>query len=217
MKKHVFHAGSARIGVPKEARVFALYSSGKGFPTLDELNHHCKPVQLGTRVFIGDNCTIYEGAEVGDDCVLEDQSRIGFDTKIGPRGRVMYAAYICDRVQIGEDCRIAGFVCDAAIIEDGCTVMGQLSHKYTASDMQWGAVDEPSPRIEKGSIIGLGAQIVGGIVVGAGSFVAAGSVLTKSIPPNSVVKGINEIIKSDDWPGEELSGFFIRRGAHDNR
>lgn len=207
----VYYAGSARIGVPREARVFESFSKSNGFASNEDLMKAADPVHLGEGVYIGDNSTIYEGTSIGNGCILEDQTRIGFDCILGARTRVMYAAYICDRVAIGDNCRIAGFVCDAAKIGDDCTVMGQLSHKYTVSDLEWGEVDEPSPIIENGVIIGLGAQIVGGITVGKGSFVCSGAVLTKSIPKNSVVSGHNQIRSINEWPGAELRDFFSRR------
>lgn len=216
MERKVFFAGSARVGVPKEARVFDNYSKALGFPSIEELEQLAAPVTIGDGVFVGDNCTIYEGSKIGDACVLEDQTRIGFNTKIGSNSRIMYAAYVCDRVNIGRNCRIAGFVCDAAVIEDNCTVMGQLSHKYTVSDLDWGDADEPSPVIERGSIVGLGAQIVGGIVVGSGTFVGSGAVLTKSTPPNSVVVGFNKIQNAEEWTGSDLREYFLRRGANDS-
>ena len=216
MERHVFIAGTAKIGLPKEARVLESYSAKSGFPTNVELQALAAPVSIGRQVFVGDNSTIYEGAEIGNGCILEDQTRIGFNTKIGENTRIMYAAYICDRVKIGRNCRIAGFVCDTAVIEDDCTVMGQLSHKYTVSDLAWGEVDEPSPLIERGSIIGMGAQIVGGVTVGQGTFVCSGAVLTKSTRPNSVVWGFNRVCKIDEWSGRDLREYFTRRGMRDN-
>lgn len=215
MNSKVFLAGSARIGIPKEARVFENYSEQYGFMPYNELQKIAVPVKLGEKLFIGNCCTIYEGASIGDGCILEDYSRIGFDSVVGAASRVMYAAFICDRVRIGTNCRIAGFICDAAVIGNNCTVMGQLSHKYTVSDLEWGEVDEPSPVIEDGSIVGLGAQVIGGITVGAGTFVGSGAVLTKSTPPNSVVVGFNNIVSHEDWPGGELRAFYQRQTRND--
>ncbi len=216
MNSQIYFAGTAKIGIPKEARVFEMYSAKNGFPTKEELGGLAIPVTMGHQVYVGDNATIYEGSKIGDKCILEDQTRIGFNVKIGENTRIMYSAYICDRVTIGRNCRIAGFICDAAVIEDDCTVMGQLSHKYTISDSAWGDVDEPSPLVQRGSIIGIGAQIVGGIKIGSGTFVCSGAVLTKSTPPNSVVSGFNQIRSIADWSGQDLREFFLRRGDSGN-
>lgn len=47
-----------------------------------------------------------------------------------------------------------------------------------------------SARIERGSLIGIGAIVLNGVCVGAGSIVGAGAVVTKSVPPRSLVVGL---------------------------
>ncbi|MBD2430745.1 MULTISPECIES: gamma carbonic anhydrase family protein [Fischerella] len=46
-----------------------------------------------------------------------------------------------------------------------------------------------SAYIERGSLIGIGAIILDGVRVGAGSIVGAGAVVTKDVPPKSLVVG----------------------------
>ncbi|HTL88250.1 MAG TPA: gamma carbonic anhydrase family protein [Leptolyngbya sp.] len=47
-----------------------------------------------------------------------------------------------------------------------------------------------SAQIERGCLIGIGAIVLDGIRVGAGSMVGAGAVVTKDVPPRSLVVGI---------------------------
>lgn len=44
-------------------------------------------------------------------------------------------------------------------------------------------------RIEDGAYIGSGSHIMPGVTIGENSLVAAGSIVTKSVPPNTVVGG----------------------------
>ncbi len=58
--------------------------------------------------------------------------------------------------------------------------------------------------IEKNVWIATGATILGGVTVGENSVVAAGAVVTKDVPPNSLVAGVPaKVIRSlDESPGE---------------
>ena len=47
-----------------------------------------------------------------------------------------------------------------------------------------------SAQIESGCLIGIGAIVLDGVRVGAGSIIGAGAVVTKDIPPRSLVVGI---------------------------
>lgn len=47
-----------------------------------------------------------------------------------------------------------------------------------------------SAYVEQGSLIGIGAIILDGVRIGAGSMIGAGSVVTKDVPPRSLVVGV---------------------------
>jgi carbonic anhydrase/acetyltransferase-like protein (isoleucine patch superfamily) len=47
-----------------------------------------------------------------------------------------------------------------------------------------------SAHIERGCLIGIGATVLDGVRVGQGSIVGAGAVVTKDVPPRSLVMGI---------------------------
>jgi carbonic anhydrase/acetyltransferase-like protein (isoleucine patch superfamily) len=47
-----------------------------------------------------------------------------------------------------------------------------------------------SAYIERGCLIGIGAIVLDGVRVGAGSIVGAGAVVTKDVPPQSLVVGV---------------------------
>jgi acetyltransferase-like isoleucine patch superfamily enzyme len=188
------------LGYPKEAR---LRSAPVGAP---------QPVVIGERCLIFNRVVVYEGVRIGDDCVLEDGVRVGYDSVIGPRTRLAYSAYVCDRVAIGADARVAGFVCDAAIVGDRSTVMGELVHEYTHPHRGWWEVDEASPAIEADTVVGYGAKVIGGVRVGPCSYVAAGAVVTRDVPPEHVVTGVNVLTPAIQWPGRRLQD-LIRHWA----
>jgi acetyltransferase-like isoleucine patch superfamily enzyme len=160
-----------------------------------------RPVEIGGGSLIFNQVVLYEGVRLGEGCVVEDRVRIGYDSMIAAGSRVLYGAYICDRVRIGPMCRVAGFICDGTWIGARCSVMGQLVHEYTRPHQDWWAVDEEPPRIEDDTVIGFGAHIIGGVTVGPRSYVAAGATVTKDVPPEHIATGINEFTPADCWSG----------------
>lgn len=63
-----------------------------------------------------------------------------------------------------------------------------------------------SAHIERGCLIGIGAIILNGVRVGAGSIIGAGSVVTKDVPPRSLVVGIpgKKVREVSDSEAEDL-------------
>ncbi|MEV2226829.1 DapH/DapD/GlmU-related protein [Nocardia vinacea] len=183
------------LGYPKEARIG---EAQRGQHTIGE------PVVIGDRSLLFNQVVVNEGTTLGTDCVLEDRSRIGYGCVIGDRTRVVHGAYVCDRVQIGEDACVAGFVCDATVIGNRSTVMGDLVHEYTRPDLGWWGVDEESPVIEEDSVVGFGARVIGGVRIGPRSYIAAGAVVTKDVPPEQVVTHINRHTPIGKWNGKRL-------------
>lgn len=166
-------------------------------PTLPPLGEP----RIGSRATVGNYVIVGEGSAVGERSVLEDFTRIGYAVSIGNDCRVMYRAWICDRVTIEANCRIAGFLCDRATIHEGATSMGSLVHAYTDPQAPWWGPDEPSPVICEGAVVGMGALVVGGVEIGRGSYVAAGATVTRDVPAGCVVTGINIVVDRSEWQG----------------
>lgn len=183
------------FGYPKEARLRAA---------VEGRCERGRPVRVGAGCMIFNGVVLYEGVEFGDECVVEDRVRVGYDGVVGARSRLLYGAYICDRVRIGIECRVAGFVCDGTWIGARSSVMGELVHEYAQPHQGWWAVDEQPPRIEDDTVVGFGARVVGGVTVGPRSYVAAGAVVTRDVPAEHVVTGVNQFTPAHRWPGTRL-------------
>lgn len=102
---------------------------------------------------------------------------IGTETWVGPRCR-FYTGDNGD-VLIGSNCDIAPEV-----------VFVTGSHEIGSAKRRAGKGYCLPIVVEDGCWIGARVMILGGVTVGRGSIVAAGSVVTKSIPANSLVAGI---------------------------
>jgi acetyltransferase-like isoleucine patch superfamily enzyme len=138
-------------------------------------------VRLGRNVKLSKFINLY-GCEIGD------------ETKIGAFVEVQKNAII------GKHCKISShtFICEGVTIEDnvfvghGVTFINDSYPRATAAEGQLQTeADWKVERtlIKKGASIGSGATILSSISIGENAIVGAGSVVTKDIPPNTIVAG----------------------------
>ncbi len=90
------------------------------------------------------------------------------------------------------------FICEGVTIEDNCFIGHNVTFINDAfpratnpdgsmqTDEDWVCVPT---RIKRGASIGSSATLLCGITVGEGAIVGAGSVVTKDVPPGTVVAG----------------------------
>jgi carbonic anhydrase/acetyltransferase-like protein (isoleucine patch superfamily) len=113
-------------------------------------------------------------------------------------------------LQIADDCRIMGrpfFGSEPYLISigKGVTISGQV-HFVTHDGAPWVIRRRPEYKhvvkygritIHENCFIGQRATLLPGVTIGPNSIVAAGSVVTKDVPPNSVVGGVPARILMD--------------------
>ena len=138
-------------------------------------------VKLGKNVKIFSFVNLY-GCEIGD------------NTKIGTFVEVQKKAFI------GRSCKISShtFICEGVHIEDdvfighNVTFINDLYPRAATSegklqtDEDWDVVPT---FVKKGASIGSSATILAGVTIGEKAIVGAGAVVTKDVPPYSVVAG----------------------------
>ncbi|MET8764876.1 hypothetical protein [Lentzea sp. NPDC004782] len=66
-------------------------------------------------------------------------------------------------------------------------------------------------------MVGFGARVVGGVRIGPRSYVAAGAVVTKDVPAEHVVTGVNLQTPAECWSGERLQGLIEHWRAQASR
>lgn len=138
-------------------------------------------VKLGKNVKINDFVNLY-GCEIGD------------NTKIGTFVEIQKG------VKIGKNCKISShtFICEGIAIEDNVfighnvTFINDLYPKATTQDGRlqteedWACVPT---LVKKGASIGSSATLLCGITVGENAIIGAGSLVTKDVPPRTIVAG----------------------------
>jgi acetyltransferase-like isoleucine patch superfamily enzyme len=138
-------------------------------------------VKLGQSVKLSKFINLY-GCQIGD------------ETKIGPFVEIQKNA------SVGRRCKISShtFVCEGVTIEDnvfighGVTFINDSYPRATAPDGE--LQTEKDWRVEmtvvkRGASIGSGSTILSNIVIGENAIVGAGSVVTRDVPPNTIVAG----------------------------
>jgi len=132
---------------------------------------------------------------------IEEGAWIPFGTRIGKAcsiGRYSYIMPPChlEHVSIGNFCSIAEGV---KFLNKQHNISAFSSFPFSAR-LQMHGVDFPpmfEERIHKGNInvehdvwIGTGAVIMGGVSIGSGAVIAAGSVVTKDVAPYAIMAGV---------------------------
>ena len=165
------------------------------YSSIGYLHEHSSNVSTviasGTR--IGPYVLIYAGAKIGAQVDVEPYSLVGAFGQIGDRCRILYRCQMYRDVSIGVNSIIGGFLCDHALVGNDCRVFGSLLHRAPVPWTDWDETVEPAPRVADRVFIGMGALLIGDIEIGEGSYVAAGAIVTRSVPASMLVKGTNEV------------------------
>jgi acetyltransferase-like isoleucine patch superfamily enzyme len=163
---------------------------------MNSFNCVADDVKLGTGVYLSKFINLY-GCEIGD------------ETKIGAFVEIQKNA------SVGKRCKISShtFICEGVLIEDnvfighGVTFINDSYPRATSDSGQLQTeADWKVERtvIKKGATIGSGATILPNISIGENAIVGAGSVVTKQVPPNSIVAGNPaKILRYFEYRGEE--------------
>jgi len=151
-------------------------------------------------VSIGAFCVIHTNSHIGSNVDIDHYCRVGDGVKIGGGSKILYGTQLFNNCKVGQNCIIGGDLSERVIVEDNVTFMGELAHNHRNPNLDWDTTDEPSPIFRRGTVVGVGAIVMGGISVGPFSYIAAGELVKSDVPPRKVVyKG--KISNLEDWKG----------------
>lgn len=139
-------------------------------------------VKLGKDVKIFDfvnlyGCSIDDGTKVGTFVEIQKNAFIGKNCKISTHTFICEGVHIEDNVFVGHN---VTFINDK--LPRATNVDGSMQ-----TEEDWKVVET---FVRKGASIGSSSTIMCGVTIGENSIVGAGAVVTKNVPPNSVVAGV---------------------------
>ena len=121
-------------------------------------------------------CTIGDGTRIGAFVEIQKNASVGARCKISSHSFVCEGVFIEDEVFVGHGVMFTNDLFPRATNEDGSQ----------QSEADWKVIET---HVKKGASIGSNATILCGITIGEGALIGAGAVVTKNVPPRTVVAG----------------------------
>ncbi|MDL2123280.1 MAG: N-acetyltransferase [Deltaproteobacteria bacterium] len=145
------------------------------------LNIITPDVKLGNNVVIHNFVNLY-GCEIGDETRIGAFVEIQKNARIGKRCKIQSHTFICEGVTIEDEVMISHGV--VFINDRDPSAVAPGSSLKTEAD--WVCIPTI---VKKRAAIGSNATVMCGVTIGEEALVGAGAVVTKDVPPNTIVVG----------------------------
>jgi UDP-2-acetamido-3-amino-2,3-dideoxy-glucuronate N-acetyltransferase len=138
-------------------------------------------VRLGQDVRLARFINLY-GCSIGDETKIGTFVEIQKNAIVGRRCKISSHTFICEGVTIEDDVFVGhGVIFVNDTYPRATTLQGRLQ-----ADGDWTV--EPTV-VRRGASIGSGATILSRVTIGERAIVGAGSVVTRDVPPDTIVAG----------------------------
>jgi UDP-2-acetamido-3-amino-2,3-dideoxy-glucuronate N-acetyltransferase len=131
-------------------------------------------IGAGTKVW--HFCHVMPGAVIGARCVLGQNVVVMNGTKIGDNVKIQNNVSIYEGVELEDDVFCGPSMVFTNVINPRSHVPRRDEFRHTF--------------VRRGATIGANATVVCGVTLGAYSFVGAGAVVTRDVPPHALVTGV---------------------------
>ena len=132
-------------------------------------------VEIGDGTKIWHFCHILKNTQIGKSCIIGQNCMIGPDVKIGNNCKIQNNVSVYKGVTLEDNV----FIGPSAVFTNVLTPRAFIERKHKFK----------STFVKKGATIGANATIVCGITIGEYALIGAGAVVTKDVPPYSLVLG----------------------------
>jgi len=165
------------------------------------------PTSISGNCLIGANTVIYIGSNISQHVLIADLASVRENSSIGEYTIIGRGVTVENHVKIGKRCKLESecYITAYSELEDYVFIAPGV---VTSNDNFLGRTEErfkylKGVKVKRGGRIGANAVILPGKVIGEDALVAAGSVVTKDVPPRKVVMGSPaRVIR--DVPEEQL-------------
>jgi len=165
------------------------------------------PLVLGPGCVVSTGAVLYRGATLGPGCIIGDHAGVRERCTLGERVVIGRGSVVENDTTIGAFTRVqtAAYLTAYMTVEDHVFIAPCVQ---TTNDNFMGRTERRKalmrgPTIRRGARVGGGATLCPGVEVGEEAFVAAGAVVTKDVPPRTVVMGVPARVVRE-VPDEEL-------------
>jgi acetyltransferase-like isoleucine patch superfamily enzyme len=150
-------------------------------------------LELAAGVSVGAGAIVFAGARIGEGAILGDQSFVRERASIGARTVIGRGSVVDNDVQVGARVRVQTnvYLTSATVIEDDVFVgPGAITTNDDTMSRHAPGMALAGAILRRACRIGGGVVLTPGVEIGEEAFVAAGSVVTRDVPPRAVVMGV---------------------------
>ena len=151
------------------------------------------PTVIGDEVTIAAQAVVVAGASIGTGAFIGDQSHVRERAVIGANSAVGRGSAIDNDVSLGERVRIQTgcYLTAFSVVEDDVFIgPGVFTYNDNAMGRHRKGEQLAGAVLRRACRVGGGARILPGVEVGEEAFVATGSVVTRNVPPRTLVMGV---------------------------
>lgn len=138
-------------------------------------------VRLGTNVKLAQFVNLY-GCEVGEDTKIGAFVEIQKNASVGKRCKISSHTFVCEGVTIEDNV----FVGHGVVFVNDMYPRATVAGGGLQTEQDWKV---ERTLVKRGASIGSGATILANLTIGENAIVGAGSVVTRSVPADTIVAG----------------------------